>query len=77
MRENVYGDLNARSKVYLSKEYFCKIYPTCMSSTLCEFIYCVKSRYNIKAMAGPGMIRLTEQAMSKLIAKVSTPVSIS
>ena len=26
------------SEVYLSKEYFCKMYPTCVSSKLCEFI---------------------------------------
>ena len=26
------------SKVYLSKVYFCEIYPTCVSSKLCEFI---------------------------------------
>ena len=26
------------SKVYLSKVYFCKMYPTCVSSKLCEFI---------------------------------------
>ena len=38
MPENVYEGLNARPKVYLSKEYYCKMYPTCMSSKLCEFI---------------------------------------
>ena len=38
MLENVYEGLNARSEVYLSKEYFCEMYPTCMSSKLCEFI---------------------------------------
>ena len=27
-----------RPKVYLSKEYFCEMYPTCVSSKLCEFI---------------------------------------
>ena len=26
------------SKVYLSKVYFCEMYPTCVSSKLCEFI---------------------------------------
>ena len=26
------------SKVYLSKKYFCEMYPTCVSSKLCEFI---------------------------------------
>ena len=36
--ENVYEGLNARSEVYLSKKYFCKMYPTCMSSKFCEFI---------------------------------------
>ena len=39
MLKNVYEGLNARSEVYLSKEYFCKMYPTCVSSKLCEFIY--------------------------------------
>ena len=37
--KNLYKGLNARSEVYLSKEYFCKMYPTCVSSKLCEFIY--------------------------------------
>ena len=39
MLKNVYEGLNARPKVYLSKEYFCEMYPTCVSSKLCEFIY--------------------------------------
>ena len=38
MLENVYEGLNARSKVYLSKVHFCEMYPTCVSSKLCEFI---------------------------------------
>ena len=38
MLKNVYEGLNARPKVYLSKEYFCKMYPTCVSSKLFEFI---------------------------------------
>ena len=38
MLKNVYEGLNARPKVYLSKEYFCEMYPTCVSSKLCEFI---------------------------------------
>ena len=42
MLENVYEGLNARSEVYLSKEYFCKMYPTCVSSKLCEFISSLK-----------------------------------
>ena len=25
--------------LYLSKEYFCKMYPSCVSSKLCEFIF--------------------------------------
>ena len=33
MLENVYEGLNARSTVY-----FCEMYPTCVSSELCEFI---------------------------------------
>ena len=40
MLENVYEGLNAQPKVYLSKDYFCEMYPTCVSSKLCEFIYC-------------------------------------
>ena len=36
MLKNVYEGLNARSEVYLSKKYFCKMYPTCMSSKLCD-----------------------------------------
>ena len=36
--KNVYEGLNARPKVYLSEEYFCEMYPTCVSSKLCEFI---------------------------------------
>ena len=46
MLKNVYEGLNARPKVYLSKEYFCEMYPTCMSSKLCEFI--------LKAPGGTG-----------------------
>ena len=38
MLENVYEGWNARPKVYLLKEYFCEMYPTCVSSKLCEFI---------------------------------------
>ena len=38
MLENVYEGLNARPKVYLSKEYYCEMYPNCVSSKLCEFI---------------------------------------
>ena len=39
MLENVYEGLNARPKVYLSKEYFCEMYSTCVSSKLCGFIF--------------------------------------
>ena len=38
MLKNVYEGLNARPKVYLSEEYFCEMYPTCVSSKLCKFI---------------------------------------
>ena len=31
MLENVYEGVNARSEVYLSKEYFYEMYPTCVS----------------------------------------------
>ena len=36
--KNVYEGLNACSEVYLFKEYFCKMYPMCVCSELCEFI---------------------------------------
>ena len=39
MLKSAYEGLNARPKVYLSKEYFCEMYPTCVSSELCEFIH--------------------------------------
>ena len=50
--ENVYEGLNVKndeglnacSKVYLLKEYFCKMYPTCVSSKLCEFIHQEKQK---------------------------------
>ena len=38
MLKNLYEGLNARSEVYLSKEYFCEMYRTCPFSKLCEFI---------------------------------------
>ena len=38
MLEIVYEGLNARSEVYLSKESFCEMYPSWVSSKLCEFI---------------------------------------
>ena len=47
--ENVYEGLNARSKVYLSKVCFCKMYPICVSSKLCEFIYLVLDTYILQA----------------------------
>ena len=50
MLENIYEGLNARPKVYLSKEYFYKMYPTCVSSKLCEFIIykMYKGRYALE-----------------------------
>ena len=39
MLKNVYEGLNARCQVYLSKEHFCEMYPTCVSSKHCEFIW--------------------------------------
>ena len=48
MLKSAYEGLNTRPKVYLSKEYFCEMYPTCVSSKLCEFIHlekiCAKCR---------------------------------
>ena len=48
MLENIYEGSNARPKVYLSKEYFCEMYPTCVSSKLCEFIYQEKCMFEIR-----------------------------
>ena len=46
MLKNVYEGLDARPIVYLSKEYFCEMYPTCVSSKLCEFIlFCLTAFY--------------------------------
>ena len=39
----MYKGWNARSKVHLSKVYFCEMYSTCVSSKLCEFIFGVFS----------------------------------
>ena len=39
MLKNVYEGLNACSEVFLSKEYFCEMYPTFVSSKLCELIF--------------------------------------
>ena len=47
MLKNVYEGLNARPKVYLSKEYFCEMYPTCVSSKLCEFIWLITTCYTV------------------------------
>ena len=38
MLKHVYEGLNARSREYVSKVYFCKMNLTCVSSKLCEFI---------------------------------------
>ena len=48
MLENVYEGLNARPKVYLSKEYFCEMYPTCVSSKLCEFILVENRKFMVR-----------------------------
>ena len=48
MLESAYEGLNARPKVYLSKEYFCEMYPTCVSSKLCEFILVLPLHFNIR-----------------------------
>ena len=45
MLKNVYEGLNARSKVY-----FCEMYPTCVSSKLCEFIYKVSTYYQTRSV---------------------------
>ena len=47
MLENVYEGLNARSEVYLSKDYFYKMYSTCVSSKLCEFFKCSLARLHL------------------------------
>ena len=43
MLKSAYEGLNARPKVYLSKEYFCEMYPTCVSYKLCEFILYIRT----------------------------------
>ena len=48
MLEHVYEGLNARSQVYLSKEYFCKMYTTCVTLKLCEFIRKLKNSQKLK-----------------------------
>ena len=42
-----YEGLNVPSEVYLSKQYFCEMYPTCVSSKLCEFISNAMSIRNV------------------------------
>ena len=44
--------LNARSKVYLAKVYFYKMYPTCVSSKLCEFILFLGMTLKLKTNTG-------------------------
>ena len=39
MLKSAYEGLNARPKLYLSKEYFCEMYMTCVFSKLCDFIF--------------------------------------
>ena len=56
MLENVYEGLNARPEVYLSKEYFCEMYPTCVSSKLCKFIF-----FNISILQLPPLDLLYRQ----------------
>ena len=56
MLENVFEGLNARSKVYLSKVYFCKMYPTCVSSKLCEFIFVESVRNEFQLSFGTNSI---------------------
>ena len=41
MLENVCEGLNAPSNAYFPKVYLCKMYPTCVSSKLCEFIFLI------------------------------------
>ena len=63
MLKSAYEGLNARPKVYLSEEYFCEMYPTCVSSKLCEFIlfkiiflvFCI-----FNALVRPNLQRWTE-----------------
>ena len=47
MLKSAYEGLNARPKVDLSKEYFCEMYPTCVSSKLCEFIFIVAMKIEL------------------------------
>ena len=36
---NVAEVMRKIAEVFLSKEHFCEMYPTCVSSKLCEFIF--------------------------------------
>ena len=63
MLENVYEGLNARPKVYLSKEYFCEMYPTCVSSKLCEFI---SNQVGSSKMYGDVLVQQLSQIMTPL-----------
>ena len=68
MLKNVYEGLNARPKVYLSNKYFCKMYPPCVSSKLCEFIV---SKDTVLRWASEGDICLME------VSGVEVPLSSS
>ena len=67
MIENVYEGLNARPDVfvYLSKKYFCEMYPTCVSFKLCELftqepphqLNCI--RQNLTKVFNPSFPRFT------------------
>ena len=52
MIKSAYEGLNARPKVYLSKEYFCEMYPTWVSSKLCEFIIIVDFIFSLSCYSG-------------------------
>ena len=54
MLKKVYEGLNACSKVYSSKVYFCAMYPTCVSSKLCEFIFFFPNFINRPNLAKSG-----------------------
>ena len=59
MLKSAYEGLNARPKVYLSKEYFCEMYPTCVSSKLCEF-FMMKQRLRPEFRIGSGQCMICD-----------------
>ena len=54
------------SKVCLSKMYFCEMYPTCVSSKLCEFIYFIFCKFKMSFMFIDLFIKLLSHMRCRL-----------